>query len=221
MVSFYKFSSMYYSMFWWYNICIGGMTMIIINGKIFTEKRVIENGYLIVDGETIHSFGEMAFVPEYEGEVIDAKGLNVVPGFVDQHIHGANGADHMDGEKSGLENIVNFLPKEGTTSYLPTTMTQSIETVSNSLKTIADFIEQENKPGQTEMLGIHLEGPFLGVDYKGAQPEEYLQPLLISKFNEFQEAAKGLIKYITPVKRATVARIETGICHDITFFQII
>ena len=197
MVSFYKFSSMYYSMFWWYNICIGGMTMIIINGKIFTEKRVIENGYLIVEGETIHSFGEMAFVPEYEGEVIDAKGLNVVPGFVDQHIHGANGADHMDGEKSGLENIVNFLPKEGTTSYLPTTMTQSIETVSNSLKTIADFIEQENKPGQTEMLGIHLEGPFISKKHVGAQHPQHVKKPTRETSDILEKAAKGYIKLIT------------------------
>lgn len=171
--------------------------MIIINGKIYTEKRVIENGYLITEGSKIKSFGEMTHLPEHEGEVIDAKGQMVIPGFIDQHIHGANGADHMDGDFEGLKNIVNFLPKEGTTSYLPTTMTQSKEAITVALDSIVDYLENHNKPGETEMLGIHLEGPFISTKHVGAQNPKFVQKPTTELFNYFYEVAKGHIKVIT------------------------
>lgn len=171
--------------------------MIILNGKIFTEKRVIDNGYVIVEDGLIKSFGEMAFVPSYEGETLDAKGNYVLPGFIDQHIHGANGADNMDATKEALENMVHFLPKEGTTSYLPTTMTQSYENVSKALNVLADYIENDNKPGQAEMLGIHLEGPFISKLHVGAQNPNYVQIPSIENFEKYNAAARGHIKLIT------------------------
>ncbi|WZU02509.1 amidohydrolase family protein [Erysipelothrix sp. D19-032] len=120
--------------------------MLIINGKIYLEDRVIENGFIRTEGDRIVELGMMENAPKLEGDVIDAKGLNVLPGFIDQHIHGANGADHMDADQAGLLNIATFLPKEGTTSYLATTMTQSIEVVSTALGAIVEFMDETNKP---------------------------------------------------------------------------
>ncbi|UPU38984.1 amidohydrolase family protein [Erysipelothrix sp. Poltava] len=101
--------------------------MLIINGRIYLEDRVIENGYVLTENETIKALGLMENVPAYSGEIVDAKGMNVLPGFIDQHIHGANGADNMDGTEEAVATIARFLPKEGTTSYCATTMTQSVE----------------------------------------------------------------------------------------------
>lgn len=171
--------------------------MIITNGKIYTEKRVIENGYLILEDGLIKSFGEMEYMPKYDGEVIDAKGKHVMPGFIDQHIHGANGADNMDASKDAMINMVNFLPKEGTTSYLPTTMTQSYENVSKALEVIVDYLENDNKPGEAHMLGIHLEGPFISKHHVGAQNPKYLQKPTIENFEKYNAVAKGHIKLIT------------------------
>lgn len=171
--------------------------MIIINGKLFTEKRTIENAYLILEEGIIKSFGEMEFLPEYDGEVIDAKGNYVMPGFIDQHIHGANGADSMDATEAALENMVNFLPSEGTTSYLPTTMTQSKEAVSEAVGVIANYIDNINKPGQAEMLGIHLEGPFISSKHVGAQNPNFVQVPSIETFDHYNKAANKHIKLIT------------------------
>lgn len=171
--------------------------MIITNGKIYTEKRLIENGYLIIEDDKIKAFGEMAYVPEYEGEVIDAKGQYVLPGFIDQHIHGAYGADNMDANKEALETMAKNLPQEGTTSYLPTTMTQAKETVGEALELIVDYMENENGPGQAEMLGIHLEGPFISSKHVGAQNPKYVQQPTIENFEYLNERAKGHIKLIT------------------------
>lgn len=171
--------------------------MIITNGKIYTEKRTIENGYLILEDGLIKAFGEMEFVPEYDGKHIDAKGKHVMPGFIDQHIHGANGADNMDATQEALKNMTHFLPKEGTTSYLPTTMTQSVENVSKALKEIVSYLENDNGPGQAEMLGIHLEGPFISKLHVGAQNPNYVQKPTIENFETYHKAAKGHIKLIT------------------------
>ncbi len=204
--------------------------MIIINGNIYTEKRLIENGYLILENGIIKSFGSMQYKPEYAGEVIDAKGLMVIPGFIDQHIHGANGSDHMDGTHNDLDNIVNFLPKEGTTSYLPTTMTQSEAAISVALKSIVAYMENDNKPGQTEMLGIHLEGPFISKKHVGAQNPLYVQKPTIEIFDRLNAIAKGHIKLITYAPEEADDNFTNYLCSlgvvpssghtDANYFQI-
>ncbi len=171
--------------------------MIIINGKLYTEKRTIESGYLILEDGKIQSFGEMKFAPKYDGEVIDAKGNHVMPGFIDQHIHGAYGADNMDATKEALEIMAKGLPQEGTTSYLPTTMTQSKEAVSVAVGLIADYLENDNGPGQAQMLGIHLEGPFISSKHVGAQNPLFVQVPSIERFDHYNKMAKGHIKLIT------------------------
>ncbi len=171
--------------------------MLIINGKIYLEDRVIENGFIRTEGDRIVELGMMENAPKLEGDVIDAKGLNVLPGFIDQHIHGANGADHMDADQAGLLNIATFLPKEGTTSYLATTMTQSIEAVSTALGAIVEFMDETNKPGQAEIVGIHLEGPFISKKHVGAQNPAFVLKPTTEYFDTFWNVAKGRIKLIT------------------------
>lgn len=171
--------------------------MLIINGNIYTEKGIIENGYLLIKGTTIASFGLMAYAPEYDGDTIDAKGQAVIPGFIDQHIHGAFGSDHMDATPEALHNIVTFLPREGTTSYLPTTMTQSTDAIQDALKAIVSYMKNENKPGETHMLGIHVEGPFINALHAGAQNPMHIQKPTVEAFKQFESVAKDAIRLIT------------------------
>lgn len=172
--------------------------MIIINGKVYTEKRMIENGYVETVGERIVGFGDMQYAPSLEGKiVIDAQGNSVIPGFIDQHIHGANGSDHMDATEAALSNIAKFIPQEGTTSYLPTTMTQSVEAVTRAVSVIADYMAEKNKPGEAEMLGIHLEGPFISKLHVGAQNPNFVQKPTIAAFDHYWTASKNTIKLVT------------------------
>ncbi|CAM3602504.1 N-acetylglucosamine-6-phosphate deacetylase [Erysipelothrix urinaevulpis] len=170
--------------------------MLIINGKLYLEDRVIDNGYIKIENDKIISLGKMEFAPK-DDTIIDAEGMNVLPGFIDQHIHGANGADHMDATQKALKDIASFLPKEGTTSYLATTMTQSVENVDKALEEIVKYVETDNKPGEAEILGIHLEGPFISKKHVGAQNPDYVQKPTIDSFNHFWKTAKGKIKLIT------------------------
>ncbi|NLL74283.1 MAG: N-acetylglucosamine-6-phosphate deacetylase [Erysipelothrix sp.] len=171
--------------------------MLITNGKVFLEDRVIENGYVYIKEDKIVDVGDMLHLNITDEEVIDAKGNNVVPGFIDQHIHGANGADHMDATRDAVHTIATFIPKEGTTSFLSTTMTQSVGAVSEALEIISDYAKEENGPGEAEIVGIHLEGPFINVKHIGAQNPLYVLEPNEKDFMTFWKASKESIRLIT------------------------
>ena len=107
-------------------------------------------------------------IPEHIA-VIDGTNLNGIPSFIDGHIYGANGADVMDATEEALQAIASFLPQEGTTSFLATTITQSPTNIEKALVNIANY---QNKPGHAEVMGVHLEGPFVEKKRAGAQPEQ-------------------------------------------------
>src|SRR5699024_5953815 len=168
---------------------------IITDAKIYLEDEVMDQAYLVIEDGKIKSFGQGSYEHISSTDtVIDGKGKKVIPGFIDSHIHGAHSADVMDGTEEALETMAKILPAEGTTSFLATTMTQSDENIEQALETVASY---DNKIGQAEILGVHLEGPFVNYNKKGAQPEQYITPPNLDTFNRWQAIAKGLIKTIT------------------------
>ncbi len=126
---------------------------------------------------------------------IDYKNLRIVPGFYDIHTHGYLGFDSTLGSEKGLRKWAKDLPKEGICGFCPTTVTQSPTVLEKALKQIVKV--KKKKPSGAKILGIHLEGPFINVKYKGAQPEEYIIKPSINQFKIFQKAAEGEIKIIT------------------------
>lgn len=168
--------------------------ILIENTRVYGEAGVVQSGnILLVDGK-IANISTSKIACANDVKVIDGTGYNVIPGFIDTHIHGANGADTMDGTEAAIDAISEVLPKEGTTSFLATTMTQSPENIEKALKNVADYT---NKPGHAEVIGIHLEGPFINVERKGAQPGEHVIKPDIALFTKWQSIANDLIKTVT------------------------
>lgn len=169
--------------------------ILIKNAKVYTEENIKEKACVLLENSKITSISEKQpdGLPE-DIKIIDGTDLSVVPGFIDGHIHGAYGADTMDATEKALNTIADHLPAEGTTSFLATTITQSPENIENALVNAANF---KNKPGQAEMIGIHLEGPFIEKSKKGAQPLEYIMEPDIEQFKKWQLLADGKIKTIT------------------------
>ena len=120
----------------------------------------------------------------------------VVPGFIDQHIHGAKGYDAMDGTYEALEGIALALPKEGTTAFLATTMTQSPENINNALKAVKEYKELNKEEGAL-ILGVHLEGPFISTSMIGAQPLEYVAAPNVEIFKKYQEVSGNNIRLVS------------------------
>lgn len=127
---------------------------------------------------------------------VDYQNDRILPGFIDVHTHGAYGFDTNDGDADGLRNWTKNLPKdEGVTAFLPTTITQSEEVLTHAVANVKNVVN-EGYVG-AEILGIHFEGPYLDMKYKGAQPPQFILDSDVEQFKRYQNAAGGLIKYIT------------------------
>ena len=112
----------------------------------------------------------------------------VLPGFIDQHIHGAGGSDGMDGTIEDIAIIAKTIAAEGTTSFLVTTMTQSPENITKALSAVKAYKDADSKDG-ARVIGVHLEGPFIAAAHKGAQPLEYVKAPDIAAFDEYYAAS--------------------------------
>lgn len=170
-------------------------SLYIENVTIYTPTGKKKGSLFVKDGKIVNIAPVEAeiTVPD-DATIIHGEGLNVIPGFIDGHIHGAAGADTMDATEEALDQMAQQLPKEGTTSFLATTITQSVKNIDRALENIASY---ENKPKQAEMIGVHLEGPFIEASKKGAQPEEYIKRPDLKQFNDWQKRSNHQIRTIT------------------------
>ncbi|UDN62819.1 N-acetylglucosamine-6-phosphate deacetylase [Clostridioides sp. ES-W-0016-02] len=159
----------------------------LINGKIILKNQILENKVLVFDEKIIDISDE---IPN-DCEVIDVGGKYISPGLIDIHIHGNMGKDTMDSTDESIETISKSIMRHGVTSFLPTTMTMDKEHVYDALEVIKKA--KSRKLGGAQVLGAHLEGPFINENYKGAQNEKFI---INSKY-EFIKEYKNVIKVIT------------------------
>ena len=130
---------------------------------------------------------------------LDVGGDWISLGGVDLQINGALGLafpDVMMGDFDRLTAICNFLWDQGVDGFLPTIVTTSIENIHRSLAVFAKFIAQQ-PPNTAQILGIHLEGPFLNPQKRGAHPVEYLMPLTIDNITTILSKYTEVVKVIT------------------------
>ena len=163
--------------------------------KGFKNAKTYLRGKGIVRVDIGFENGRIAEVGEDKNiqPLADTGDCLLVAGFIDEHIHGAGGADAKDGTFDALSAISNALVAEGTTAFLATTMTQSDDKIKNALKSVAQFKEC----GGARLLGAHLEGPFISHKHVGAQPPEYVAKPNIEYFKELQRVAGNRIKLVT------------------------
>ena len=167
--------------------------------------KCFKNATVYVDGEglkkTTVCFDEkiqkISRCADKSAEVIELpENAIVLPGFIDQHIHGAGGSDGMDGTVEDIAIIAKTVAEEGTTSFLVTTMTQSVENITKAMKAVKEYRAANPKEG-ARVEGIHLEGPFIAAAHKGAQPLEYVAVPDIETFDKYNEASGNAIKIVT------------------------
>lgn len=163
--------------------------------SIYSKNEWLEKSSLLINKDKIVSIGasESATVNQ---TLRFPNTYKCLPGMIDMHIHGANGADTMDATPKALRTIATALAKEGTTSFLATTITQSIPAIEKAVVNAGEAIGHQ-KSGEAEIIGIHLEGPFINKEKAGAQPEEFILEPDCELFDRWQNLSGNHIKEVT------------------------
>ncbi|RKN85537.1 N-acetylglucosamine-6-phosphate deacetylase [Paenibacillus ginsengarvi] len=170
--------------------------VIVTNAKIVTEQEVIDGGYIVLENGKIKSIGRG--LPEQTdagAETIDARGGWILPGFIDVHVHGGYGADFMDASRESLDTITKFHSGHGTTSIVATTLTGPKDQLTKVLDTVNEYMAAPMPYAQ--VVGVHLEGPFINVKYKGAQNPAYIVPPQKAWLEEWHAKYPGLIRQLS------------------------
>ncbi|WP_066871842.1 N-acetylglucosamine-6-phosphate deacetylase [Clostridium mediterraneense] len=165
--------------------------MLIKNCNIIYLDR-IENGSVLIENGKIK---EINPANPTDDNVIDANELYLSPGFIDVHIHGAGGHDTMDGTFEAINEIAKVIVKRGTTSFTPTTMTVAADDIRKSMKVIKEA--KLNGTDGANVLGAHLEGPFINSNAIGAQNPNFLIPPSIENFNKIVGDCEDAVTSIT------------------------
>ncbi len=154
---------------------------------------------------------------------IDAEGLYAIPGLVDIHLHGAVGHDFCTATVDELKKIAEYEVRHGILAICPATMSYSEEILGNIMdkarlyKQRHDIANQmlstEDDTMRADLVGIHMEGPFISRKKAGAQNPAYIQPADIGMFRRLQERSGGLIRLLdlAPETDGAIAFIEQ--CH--------
>jgi len=169
----------------------------IINGlNIHTEKAILPQSGIIVRQDKIASIFSLEFAEKNAIEF--PHNWHLIPGMIDLHMHGAMNVDIMDASHDALTTISKTLAKEGVTAFLGATMTADTSAIDNALSTAKEYIanQSQNIIG-AEMLGIHLEGPFISSEKIGAQNPKYVITPDVALIKRWQKLSNNLIKIVT------------------------
>lgn len=181
--------------------------MVIQSRRVWISGQFLEAALKVEDGKIvqIYPYGTVEADVDYGTK-------RIVPGFIDVHTHGAYGFDTNDAEADGLRNWMKRIPEEGVTGILPTTVTQMPDVLTAAVANVAEVVKEGYEGA--EILGIHFEGPYLDMEYKGAQPPEAIAVPSVEQFQMYQEAANGLIRYITLAPEHDLEFALTRYCKE-------
>jgi N-acetylglucosamine-6-phosphate deacetylase len=142
----------------------------IINGKIHTPQGWLKNGSVIINDNKILEVSncDLAVVG---ANIVDARGMYIVPGGVEIHVHGGGGRDFMEGTEDAFRTAVDAHMQHGTTSIFPTLSSSSIPMIQAAARTTEKLMAEKDSP----ILGLHLEGHYFNMKMAGGQIPEYIK----------------------------------------------
>ncbi len=167
----------------------------LVGGKVITPFRVIENGTIVIESSKIYELGKSSDVNiPGDCQVIDISGKMISPGFIDLLVHGGGGYGFADTTKESIEKVSDYFISHGSTAMLAALFAKPYDQLLSDIRRLAKYIM--NNP-DSNIKGIHMEGPYLNPDLKGAMNEGYLWKPTVDSWMDMWEASRGLIKMMT------------------------
>ncbi|MBD3305117.1 N-acetylglucosamine-6-phosphate deacetylase [candidate division KSB3 bacterium] len=204
----------------------------ILHGTLYTPYTTIRPGWLQIEGTRIARVSSTPIMPHPEEEVWEFSDAIIAPGFINLHVHGGAGADVMDATPEALTTIARHQLHQGVTTFLPTTVSAGRKTLCHVLAVLQAYCASQAHGASAEeehsarliahVAGIHVEGPFLSLDKKGAQSERsirsYDEVQTLDALMEFIASAGDQIRILTlaPEHRDAECLIRLAIEHGIT-----
>ena len=161
--------------------------MRITGGQVFDLEQGFVSRDVCFDGEKLEQSSA-------DGKTYDASGCYVIPGLTDLHFHGCVGEDFSDATPDGLQKMADYELSRGVTQICPAGMTLGEDQLTRICENAA---HRAKNPGGAELVGLHLEGPFLCKAKKGAQNEAFLHDPDPAMLHRLQQAAQGMVKLVT------------------------
>ena len=189
---------------------------IIHGGTLITPHEMLPNHDLVIEDGLIGSIYPTEQSRAALGEVqhIDATGLWVIPGLIDVHVHGSAGSDTMDATPAAIQTMAEFFARHGVTSYLPTTITAPSPAIGAAIHNIINMAQPR---AGAQHLGVHLEGPYIGNQFRGAQPLEWLRSPDQQEYGKWFETGSIRLVALAPELPGAIEMIEHGVCQGIRF----
>ena len=190
------------------------MKKILSNCRLVLPDAILADGAVVIDEYgKIDDAGSLAELPEKNAQTVDLGGKILSPGFIDIHVHGGNGVTFGDGDlEASTSNYSQWVTSNGVTGYL---MSVAEKTSDALVKMIEKYVEIfNNPPDGAETLGLHLEGPFLNVEKKGAFHPEWLRSPDVDEMKAYINAGGKWIRQMTLAPELPDAEAVAQLCKD-------
>jgi len=171
----------------------------VLQGNVILPDRVLQHGLVAIEDGVIQSVSEAGCGRQ---PIEDLGEMYIAPGFIDVHTHGIAGADTMDGTQESLSLMARRFAAHGVTGFLATTMTQSLDVTTRAIRAVRRYMERQEEEDQdhepaARVLGIHLEGPWISREFKGAQNERFIVPPTEESVATILAEGNGAVKIVT------------------------
>jgi N-acetylglucosamine-6-phosphate deacetylase len=168
----------------------------IANARILTPDESIESGTVVFDDEGRISVVGAAAEPPAGAEVTDARGLAVVPGFIDIHVHGGGGFSLSTSDPEEIQSYARWVVERGVTGFLATIFARDLDEALEFVRA-AGYVSATKPEGGAEIHGINLEGPFVSPKRRGALPASWVRAPNLEELTALSDASDGSIKLLT------------------------
>lgn len=191
--------------------------LLIENAHVYTTNEDWLSGWLLAEAGRISAMGQgqapgLSEVPGLRR--LDAAGRDLLPGFIDLHVHGAVGHEVMDADRDGLWAMARFYAQHGVTGFLPTTWTAPGAAIVRALRCVAQHLGPV--PGGAAILGAHVEGPYLNPDRCGAQDVRLIRRADLAEAREMLATGAVRLLALAPEFDENLALLDLCVARGLT-----